>query len=131
MKPIPTERQEQSALIDWWDSFAPSKGINPELLYAVPNGAVLAGDAGARSRQVNALKSQGMRPGAPDLVLDVPRNGYHGLRIELKRADWTKPRNQHERDQRIYLDALIQQGYSARFCAGATAAMRMIKEYLG
>jgi len=125
-----TEREEQSALIDWWQRYAPSRGIAPALLYAIPNGAVLAGDAGARARQVNALKRQGLRPCVPDLALDVARGVYHGLRIEMKRAGWVRPGSDHERAQAVYLAMLAGQGYRAVFCAGCEDAMREIGAYL-
>ena len=39
---------------------------------AVPNGAVLAGDAKARAIQMNSLKRQGLKVGFPDLVALMP-----------------------------------------------------------
>lgn len=72
-----TEHEEQKALIEWsaWMSNA-----RPELslMFAVPNG-------GDRHPAVAAkLKAEGVKAGVPDIFLPVPRNGYHGLFIELK-----------------------------------------------
>lgn len=39
---------------------------------AVPNGSVLAGDKAQRARQMNLLKSTGLRPGFPDLLIFLP-----------------------------------------------------------
>ena len=86
---IPTEHEEQVMLIKWFDL------QYPELrgrLAACPNG-------GQRNVIVAAkLKAEGVRPGYPDLNLLVPRHGFSGLFIELKRqkggnltaeqADW-------------------------------------------
>jgi hypothetical protein len=44
-------------------------GVEP---VAVPNGAVLAGDAKARAIQMNSLKRQGLKVGFPDLVALMP-----------------------------------------------------------
>jgi hypothetical protein len=49
-----------------------------ELFYAVPNGARRDKRAGKR------LKDEGMRRGIPDLILDLPRGRYAGLRAETK-----------------------------------------------
>ena len=50
----------------------------------IPNGAVLAGDAKARGRQMGALKGQGLKLGFPDLLLLAPQ-GKIGF-IEVKSA---------------------------------------------
>lgn len=50
-------------------SFCAAHGV---MAAAVPNGAVLAGDATQRARQMNALKRSGLVPGFPDLVLIGP-----------------------------------------------------------
>lgn len=104
--------------------------MHPALLYAIPNGSVLAGDIRARAMQVNALKRAGMRPCVPDLVLAVPRGRWHGLYIEMKRKGWKRPGSPHEQGQRLYLDALSEQGYRAVFCAGADDAISTITHYL-
>lgn len=56
-------------------------GVEP---VAVPNGAVLAGDARQRAIQMNSLKKQGLKVGFPDLVALMPfgRVGF----IEVKCA---------------------------------------------
>lgn len=36
---------------------------------AIPNGAVLSGDAKKRGMQMNRLKATGLKPGAPDLII--------------------------------------------------------------
>lgn len=48
----------------------------------IPNGAVLAGDAKARGRQMGALKNAGLKIGFPDLLLFAPQ-GRIGF-IEVK-----------------------------------------------
>jgi len=48
----------------------------------VPNGAVLAGDAGRRMRQMAALKADGLYPGFPDLL--VYGTGQRIGHIEVK-----------------------------------------------
>ena len=71
--------------------------------------------------------AQGVKPGVPDIFLDVARGGYHGLRIELKRNDGkSKPTT----DQRRWLNDLAEQGYMARVCRGWLDAASVIVAYL-
>ena len=47
-------------------------------MYSIPNG-------GLRSKQTaSILLNTGLKKGYPDLAIDLARQGYHGLRIELK-----------------------------------------------
>src|SRR5690554_620263 len=72
-----SEDQEQAWLFQW--ARRNEKEI-PELarLFAIPNG-------GHRSKRTAALlKLTGVKRGVPDIFLPLPRNGYHGLWIELK-----------------------------------------------
>lgn len=91
--PVPTEAQEQVTLFSW----AAVQAI-PELalLYHIPNG-------GSRHKAEAArLRAEGVRAGVPDLCLPVPRGGFHGLYIELKRLRGGRLSEQ----QRAWLDAL-------------------------
>lgn len=49
------------------------------LLYSVPNGAYLKDKT-----QAMKLIATGMTPGISDLILDIPNQNYHGLKLELK-----------------------------------------------
>lgn len=98
--PVPTEAQEQITLMNW---AAMQSGKYPELklLYHVPNG-------GSRNKaEAGRLRAEGVKAGVPDLCLPVPRGGYHGLYIELKRQ-----RGGRASDNQVeWLDALSKQGY--------------------
>ena len=74
----PTEHQEQARLIKW---AAYRSATLPELrmLVSIPNGGKRDPATGAK------LKSEGLKAGFPDLALFVPRRGYNGLFIEMKR----------------------------------------------
>lgn len=94
----------------------------PELrmLAHVPNG-------GWRKKSVaQKLKAEGVKPGYPDYLLDVPRQGFHGLRIELKRLDGGA-----EKHQRDWITALREQGYRAEVCRGWVEAWAVLCDYLG
>ena len=71
------------------------------------------------------LKRQGVKAGVPDLCLPVPKNGYHGLYIEMKYG-----RNKTTQKQEEWLKALQEQGYYVAVCYGAEEAERLIASYL-
>ena len=115
----PSEHQHQVAVIDWWGSYAPSKGLDVRLLWAMPNAA-------KRSYALaNHMKSEGLRPGVPDLFLALPTVVFHGMFIEMKSAKG-KPTT----DQAGYLSVLRKQDYNCVVCQGADEAIVAVKAYL-
>lgn len=128
------EHEEQALVVAWWDAFASSYGLDYRLLVAIPNGSMLAGDARMRSIQARRLKDEGVRSGYPDLLLDVPRNGCHGLRIEMKRVNWTAPKSgdalKHWQNQCALHQVIQNQGYRVRVCRGHNDAINELKDYL-
>ena len=128
---VPTESQEQQAVITWWNAYAPTVGLDYRLLVAIPNGSVLAGDAGRRAMQSARLKREGMRAGYPDLQLDVKRGFYGGLKIEMKRQFWREiPSDKHYAEQKEYLKLLHDSGYRCITAAGADVAINAIMYYV-
>lgn len=132
----PLEHDEQCSLVRW---AALNEWHEPRLtmLFAIPNGGPRAKAAGAK------LRAEGVRPGAPDLMLAVPgyevlegevnddgvviRAERHGLFIELKRVRGGGLSD----DQRMTLARLRRHGYRAEMCRGWIAAANVIAEYLG
>lgn len=115
----PTEEEEQIALFEWAERMT---GRWPELewLYHIPNG-------GSRGpAEAGRFRAMGVRRGVPDVALDVARGGYHGLRIEMKRARGGKT----SPDQDRWIEHLRAEGYRAEVCHGWTAAARVIEEYM-
>lgn len=136
IKPIPSESHEQQAVIQWWGLFCKTKGLDERLLFAVPNGSHLAGDPKHRAIQMARMKREGLRPGAPDLVLAKVKYGpvypniinqmlFAGLFIEMKRKGGKPSKEQIE-----FADILRRQGYNAICCIGADEAIRAITVYL-
>lgn len=118
--PVPTEAQEQAALISACERLTPRI---PELalLFHIPNG-------GHRHKVVAArLQAQGVKAGVPDLCLPVARWGCHGLYIELKRSKGGRV----QVAQQQWLNQLDAEGYMALRCCGWTEALRAILDYLG
>ena len=112
--PAPTEQQEQEAVIQWARaSIARLPGL--ELLFHVPN------------ENAHHKVRQGVAAGVPDLCLPIARGGWHGLWIELKRADHS---NVPSPAQRAWLERLIAEGYRCAVCYGANEAIDSIERYL-
>lgn len=120
-----SESLEQKAVLDWWSKAYPK--YYP-CLFAIPNGAQLAGNASQRARQMNKLKSEGLKTGVSDLFLMVARGGYHGLFLEMKAKGKTKcsvsiPQWEHIHEAQ-------EQGYYADWKAGAGNAIELLDDYM-
>lgn len=115
------EQVEGAALVKWIDLIRLPDGTRPGEFFAhVPNG-------GARTAVEGAiLKSQGVRAGHPDYILDLARGGYHGLRLELKAPDGDPP----TAAQAAYLDRLREQGYYGCVARGWIEASQVIDWYI-
>lgn len=115
----PMEHDEQTALIDWTIL---RSGMYPELklFYHIPNEGKRTHAAAIR------LKQEGMKRGVPDNCLPVPRGGYHGLYIELKRVSGGRA----TQEQKQWIEDLSEQGYLAMICKGWQEAADVIERYL-
>lgn len=116
---IPSEHDEQTALIDW-TILMQTKWPELKLFFHIPNEGKRSPAAALR------LLSEGMKRGVPDNFLPVSRGGYHGLWIELKRTK----NSSATQDQKQWIEALNAQGYLAVVCKGWEAASKVIEEYL-
>ena len=116
---IPTEHQEQCALFEW-ASWMAKRIPELHLMHAIPNG-------GKRDiRTAARLKAEGVKPGVPDIFLPVPKNGKHGLYIELKRSRGGTV----SKEQEAWIRALSAQEYVCCVCHGWDQARETILEYL-
>ena len=114
-----SEREEQELLFQWAEL---KRGMFPdlELMFHIPNG-------GSRNViEAKNLKKQGVKPGVPDICLPVPRWGWHGLFIELKRQKGGRATP----EQLEYIEDLKDQGYAAEICHGFDEASKFILDYL-
>lgn len=117
--PIPTESEEQRAVMDWAE-LASGKWLELRLLYHVPNEGRRSMATGGR------MRAEGLKSGVPDLCLPVARAGYHGLYIEMKRTQGSKT----SQEQKEWLEALAAEGYKTALCRGAEEAIEEMESYL-
>ena len=110
------ESDIQIACVRWFRYQHPKLA---RLLFAVPNG-------GARNAVTGTiLKAEGVVPGVADLLLLVPRNGYHGLAIEMK----TKTGRQSD-SQREWQQEVEAQGYRYAVCRSVEGFIETVEGYL-
>lgn len=114
---VPTEEQDQIALIRWFD-----------LAYPKLAGRLASSSGGARMAMKTAKrqKAAGNRAGYPDLNLLIPRHGFSGMFIELKRVKGGKL----DPAQADWLTWLNDQGFMAVVAKGFDAAKEIIESYL-
>ena len=74
--------------------------------------------------QASIAKAQGMLSGVPDLFLPVPKNGYHGLFIEMKYGS-----NKVTENQEKFLQNAANAGYAVSVCYSANEAIKRIEDY--
>ena len=116
---VPSEDEEQIMVMKWAEL---QMGRWPDLqwLYHIPNGGK------RRKTEAARFKAMGVKPGVPDLCLPVPRGGYHGLYIEMKRREGGKLSG----DQKEWLDGLHTNGYCVCRCDGWEQAVAVLEGYL-
>jgi hypothetical protein len=116
---VPKESDEQQSLFRYC-AVELSRRPELEMLVHTPNEGKRTAATGGR------LKKEGLRKGYPDITLYVPRCGYCGLMIELKRV-----KNYHiSPEQKGWIKNLNKYGYAAVFCYGWEHAWDVIRDYL-
>jgi len=88
------------------------------LLHSSLNGVKLS------KNQAGRAKTQGMLSGVPDLFLPVPKNGYHGLFIEMK-----SEKGRLSTNQTCFLSKVELLGYKTAVCYSANEAIKTIENY--
>lgn len=131
-KIVPSEHEEQRAVIDWWRMYCAKHRLDSRLLFAIPNAGGFSGTFKTNVGRVAKLKAEGVKSGVPDLMLAIVRDdiGIHlqfaGLFIEMKRIGGDKP----TQAQQEYHALLRAQGYRVLTCYGEDEAIGAITEYL-
>ena len=117
-------RPEEDAgrmLVQWIDLQVLPNGLKPGLFfYHVPNGLARTATEGG------IFKAQGLRKGWPDYCLDLPLGGYHGMRLELKAENGSKPTS----EQLDILARLESVGFKCGVAWGFDDAKRQFEQYL-
>lgn len=110
------EYQEQCLVINW---FRLQYKDYANYLFSIPNGG--------KRHIIEAVKFKrsGVISGVPDLFLMIPKNGFHGLFIEMKIQGGKLQPNQKE-----FLKLANALEYKAVVCYGFEEAKKVISDYL-
>lgn len=114
----PYEYKTQIACVNWFASQY-RKTYDAGLLIHIPNERLCTPKQGA------TLRAMGLRKGAADIALFVPRGGYHGLFVEMKRAG-----GRQRPEQKAWEQAVTMQGYMYRVCNSVESFMQAVNDYL-
>jgi hypothetical protein len=113
------EARLQAKCFIWcWNEYPETR----RLLFHVEN-------EGTHSNAIDGVRrrSMGIVAGVSDLILLIPRGGYHGLCIEMKTTD--KKSNQRD-DQKSWQLLVEEQGYRYEVIRTEEDFRELIKEYL-
>lgn len=114
---LPTERQVQRSILQMCGALFPEIYI-----IHIPNGAVLAGNASQRGRQMGALKGDGFKPGVPDLLcLWSPCDGCF-LEVKRPKTGRTSP------EQKAVQLRLVEMCWPVATVTSATEAHAFLKQ---
>lgn len=94
------------------------------LLFAIPNGAHLAGNDKQRAAQFMRLVREGFVPGVADLFLSVPGE-KPGLFIEMK-----TDKGRQSPEQKAFEHAVTGAGYGYEVCRSLDQFQKIIKQHL-
>lgn len=115
------EQEAGALLVKWIDLVVLPNGLKPgQFFYHVANGG------GRSAVEAGILKGQGVRAGWPDYCLDLPAGKYHGLRLELKAEDGSKPPD-HQLEILARLEAV---GFKVCVAWGFEEARQNVEQYL-
>ena len=92
-----------------------------DLLFAVPNGGARDAVTGAK------LKDEGVLAGVADLILLLPRQGYHALCIEMKTPSKA---SRQQPSQKSWQKTVEAQGYRYVVCRSIDDFVTAIDGYL-
>lgn len=115
-----SELQHGIRLVSTWDKeLCHQYGLPPYALVHIPNGG------GRGVNEAANLKRSGVRPGFEDYMLTVPRNGFHGLLIELKLIG-----GRISDEQKAMAEFHFAQGYQSYIAYSHEQAIEIIQDYL-
>lgn len=110
------ESDTQCACVRWFRLQYPE--FHP-LLFAVPNG-------GARNLREGArLKREGVVAGVADLILLMPRGGFHALCIEMKTDE-----GHQSKEQKAWQKAVEEQGAKYVVCRSFDDFYNVVTNYI-
>lgn len=124
-----SESTSQQAVVKWFRVARHELKVDdPRVLFSIPNGGSRAKrTVGGRtfSTEAQRMKDEGLVAGVPDLFLALPRNGYHGMFVEMKE------KGNRPSDEQRQMNLLFElQGYMCHVAYGSSDAIDAITKYV-
>lgn len=110
------ESELQSSCIKWFRFSFPQFKM---MLFAIPNGGHRNIITAAR------LKREGVISGIPDMFLSIPRNGFHGMYIEMKHGN-----NKLTENQDRFFQSAIKHNYKCQVINSLDQFIREVTYYI-
>lgn len=114
------ESKMQQACVRWFKYTYPRV-----VIFSIPNGALLAGNALQRVKQWNRLQAEGALKGIPDLMVLYNNGKHNGLFIEMKTSS-----GKLSQDQKVVHAALINLGYAVRVVRSVEDFVTLVQSYI-
>lgn len=114
-----------------WESYE-QQAVVQYIIRRYPNILFTSSLAGVKVSMITmvALKRCGYSKGSPDLMIFEPRNGYHGLFIEMKTSNTVYTQKRKPTPEQLeWQQNLRDRGFAAHICYGADEAMKVIDAY--
>lgn len=129
------EEDEQALVVQWAALKRTEFGPLIRHVFSIPNGAYLAGSEKKRGAQMARLQRVGLRVGAADLFVALPRRQWHGLYVEMKRPRVAfRSRREAETavssEQRTFGEDMLEAGYAWVVAYGFDEAKKVIEAYV-
>lgn len=117
---VPLESDLQKQLIEWAGFVKYKNNYLDSYIHHSPNG-------GYRELfEAIKFRLMGVRAGYPDLIIDIAKGGYHGMRLELKRS----PKEKVSNNQALALQLLSEEGYYVTTACSLDEATLKIERYI-
>ena len=119
------EAKIQADSFRWfWERYPQYRG----LLFAVTNQNERSGDISKKAQLISGAmrKALGLIPGVSDLIMLIPRNGFHGLMLECKTKIGRQSPQQKEWETNV-----MSQGYLYSIFRSKEEFQRIVTKYLG
>jgi hypothetical protein len=114
---IPKEYEDQVEVFNW---LATCTLDGADMAFSTLNGIRLSIGLARKAKRA------GNKQGVPDILIDAPRQGFNGVRIELKREKGGRI----SQEQQDWHFRLRQEGYMIVVAKGSREAISAIKDYL-
>lgn len=112
------EKHEQKYFVEYCK-------LNNIICVHIPNGMYL-GNISYKAAYMNMLKSNGLQPGFPDLLVLIQNKKYQMLFLEFKKAKGGKASEK----QKNWIEWLNNNGYCAYIVNGCNDAVNVLKKFI-